>query len=71
MKIRSLKTNVIGPMLLLLPMTCMGLGDGHHDGGHHSFSPNPSFQSTTQDQVSGNVMGTERIRIAQDSKEGE
>ena len=71
MKIRNLMTKAIGPVLLLLPMTCMGLGDGHHDGGHHSFSPSPSFQSTTQGQVPGNVMGTERIRIAQDSKEGE
>jgi hypothetical protein len=36
MKIRNLKTKVIGPVLLLIPMACMHLGDGHHDGGHHS-----------------------------------
>ena len=36
MKIQNLKTKVIGPVLLLIPMACMHLGDGHHSGDHHS-----------------------------------
>ena len=60
MKIGSLKTKVIGPMLLLLPMTCMGLGDGHHDGGHgghHSSINHPSVLSVVHDyQSSGSII---------------
>jgi hypothetical protein len=52
MKIRSLKTKVIGPVLLSIPMTCMHLGDGHHDGGHHSSIYQPSVQSLVHDQQS-------------------
>lgn len=37
MKIGSLKTKVIGPILLLLPMMCMHLGEDHHGGYHRSF----------------------------------
>jgi len=71
MNIRSLKIKVIAPVLLLLPMTCMSFGDGHHDGGHHSLSPTPSFQSSTYGVASGNMMGMEGITVvAQDSKEG-
>ncbi len=52
MKIRNLKTMVISPILLLLPMTCMHLGDGQHDGGHHSGHHHssirqPSYQSSS------------------------
>jgi hypothetical protein len=36
MKTQNLKTKVIGPVLLVIPMACMHLGDGHHDGDHHS-----------------------------------
>jgi len=36
MKIINLKTKVIGPILLLTPMMCMYLGDGHHSRGNHS-----------------------------------
>jgi len=57
MKIGSLKTKVIGPMLLLLPMTCMSLGDGHHDGGHHSSINHPSVLSVGHDyQSSGSII---------------
>lgn len=74
MKIKSLTAKIIAPVLLLLPMTCMNTvddpGHGGH-GGHHSFSPKPSFQSSTQNQVSGSVMWMEGIKaIAQDGKEG-
>jgi len=52
MKIRNLKTKVVGPVLLLIPMACMHLGDGHHDGGHHSGDHHssmrqPSYQYST------------------------
>jgi hypothetical protein len=50
MKIQNLKTKVIGPALLLIPMACMHIGDGHHDDGHHSgdrqcLDPQPSYQT--------------------------
>ncbi len=71
MKIGGWKMKLIAPVLLLLPMTCMNTVDDPDHGGHHSFSPKPSFQSSTQNQVSGNVMWMEGIKaVAQDSKEG-
>lgn len=75
MKIKSLTAKIIAPVLLLLPMTCMHTvddpGSGGH-GGHHSLSPKPSFESGTQSQVSGNVMGMEGITVvAQYSKGGD
>jgi len=36
MKIRNFKIMLIAPVLLLTPMMCMHLGDGHHSGGNHS-----------------------------------
>jgi len=45
MRIQNLKTKVIGPVLLLIPMACMHLGDGHHSGDHHSLTHQPSYQS--------------------------
>jgi hypothetical protein len=66
MKIQNLKTKVIGPVLLLIPMACMHLGDGHHGDGHHSGygscyysseSSQPSPQSTTSNKESGRYDG--------------
>ncbi len=51
MKIRNLRTKVIGPVLLLIPMACMHLGDGHHSGDRHSFLHQPSIQSSIHDKV--------------------
>jgi hypothetical protein len=51
MKIRNLKTRVIGPALLSLPMMCMHLGDGHHSGDHHSSTSQSSYQSSAYFQV--------------------
>lgn len=51
MKIRNLKTKVIGPALLLIPMAFMHLGDGHHFGDHYSFLYQPSVQSFNHDKV--------------------
>lgn len=51
MKIQNLKTKVIGPVLLLLPMACMHLGDGHHSGGQHSSTYQPSYQSSIYDKA--------------------
>ena len=50
MKIRNLKTKVIGPVLLLIPMMCMHMGDGHHSGDHHSSVPQQLHQSFTHPQ---------------------
>ena len=67
MKIRNLKTKIIGPMLLLFPMACMHLGDGHHEGGHHSSIYQPSVQSLVHDQQSSGSSGQGGITIRQDS----
>jgi len=63
MKIRNLKTKVIGPVLLLIPMACMQLGDDHHSGTHHSMLPHPSLQSSIHGMTQGDRMGMEEMRI--------
>ncbi len=66
MKIRNLKTKVIGPALLLIPMACMHIGDGNHGDSHHSGygscyysseSSQPPPQSTTSNKESGRYDG--------------
>ena len=69
MKIRSLKTMVLGPMLLLLPMMCMHLGDGHHSDDHHSSSRQPSYRSTIHESMAGGMLGHGWMTIRQDSLE--
>jgi len=44
MKIWNLKI-AIGSVLLLMPMACMHLGDGHHSGDHRSSTLQPSQPS--------------------------
>jgi len=56
MKIRNLKTKVIAPVLLLIPMTCMHLGDGNHDGGHHSSIRQPSYQYPTYERATSSTI---------------
>ena len=68
MKIQTLKTKVIGPVLLLIPMACMHLGDGHHDGDHHSSIYQPSVQSSVFDHQSDASTGQREITIHQDSE---
>jgi len=68
MKIRNLKTKLIGPVLLLIPMACMHLGDGHHDGDHHSSIYQPSAQSFVLDHQSGAITGQRGITIRQESE---
>lgn len=67
MKIRNLRTKVIGPVLLLIPMACMHLGDGHHDGDHHSSTHQSSVQSLVPDQQSSGSEGQGEIIIGQNS----
>ena len=57
MEIQNLKTKVIGPVLLLIPMACMHLGDGHHSGDHHSSIYRPSVQSLVYNQQSSGSAG--------------
>jgi hypothetical protein len=80
MKIRNLKTKVMGPILLLIPMACMHLGDGHHDGGHHSGDHHssirqPSYQySTHKGATSGAIEGflmRQNSRMAQEGTEAQ
>ena len=56
MKIRNFKTRVIAPILLLTPMACMHLGDGHHSGHQHSFATQPSYEGSNCDPLSGWVI---------------
>jgi len=63
MKIQILKTTVIGPVLLLIPMACMHLGNGHHSGDHHSMVSQPSYQSSIHGMTQGDRMGMEEMRI--------
>jgi hypothetical protein len=67
MKIQNLKTKVIGPVLLLLPMACMHLGDGHHSGDHHSLTHQPPYQFSVYNQAPEGVLGHEGMTIHQDS----
>lgn len=69
MKIQNLKTKVLGPVLLLIPMACMHLGDGHHSGDHHSSTYQPSYQSLIHGLPPESVLGVEGMPIPQDSKE--
>jgi hypothetical protein len=59
MKIRSLIGKMIGPVLLLIPMACMHLGDGHLSGDHHSpiHQPSYQYQEETQTQPEGEKGG--------------
>lgn len=47
MKNKNFKTKAIGPVLLLIPMACMHLGDGHHDDGHHSGDHHSSIRQSS------------------------
>lgn len=67
MKIQNLKTKVIGPILLLIPMTCMGLSDDHHSGPHHSSLYPQSIQSPAHDHQSDGWTGQVGITIQRDS----
>lgn len=71
MKIQNLKTKVIGPILLLIPMACMHLGDGHHSGGHHSLAPHTSFQSSPHGLAPDGMTGAKEMAIPQDVKDTE
>ena len=69
MKIQNLKTKVIGPVLLLIPMACMHLDDGHPSGGQHSIAPQPSNQYLSQDLPPEGVSGVGRMPIPLDAPE--
>jgi hypothetical protein len=47
----NLNTKVIGPTLLLIPMACSHLGDGHHSGDQHSLIRQPSYQHSTYERA--------------------
>ena len=71
MIIRNLKTKVIGPVLLLLPMACMHWGDGHHSGDHHSMFPHTSFQSSPHGLAPDGMIGVKGMAIPQNVKDTE
>jgi len=70
MKIRNLKTKVIGPALLLIPMACMHLGDGHHSGDRQCLDLQPSYQTSIYVRPVGGVMGPEGVTIYRDAEKG-
>jgi hypothetical protein len=69
MKIRNLKTKVIGPALLLIPMACMHLGDNHHSGTHHSMIHQQSNQTLAYDNGAEDVIQRGRTELDDGFKE--
>jgi len=57
MKLQNLKTKLIAPTLLLIPMACMHLGDDHHSGHHHFSLHQQSHQSSSHGLSTGGMMG--------------
>ncbi len=58
MKIRNFKIWVIGPTLLLIPMSCMHFTDGHdghHNGSHHSSFLQQLQHLSTHDPMGGRM----------------
>ena len=71
MMIRRLKILMLGTILLLIPMACMHLGDGHHSGDHHSMFPHTSFQSSPHGLAPYGMIGVKGMAIPQDVKDTE
>lgn len=69
MKIQSRKTKLIAPVLLLIPMASMHLGDGHHADHQHFSLRQSSIQHFAHDLSGGGMMGQRWITIHQDSPE--
>jgi hypothetical protein len=73
MEIKNLKTKGIGPFLLLIPMACMHLGDGHHSGDHYSSIRQPSDQYPTYQRITSstteNVVTWQNSMVAQEGTE--
>ena len=69
MKIKNLKTKLIAITLLLIPMGCMHLGDGHHSGSNHFMSPHPSSQSSIHDRTTGDTRGMEETTTERPSQD--
>lgn len=70
MKIRNLKTWGIGPLLLLVPMMCTHLGDGHPTGYRQTGFSQQSHQSSAKSTGTSAVTGQEGTTIRQDSADG-
>jgi len=66
MKIRNFKTKVIGPVLLLIPMACMHLGDDYHSGHGHCSILRPSNQYSTYQWIAGAIIGQESVTLERD-----
>ena len=70
MKIRNLKTKVIGPVLLSIPIACMHMGDCHHSGDRQCLDSQPSYQTSIYVRTVAGVMGQEGGTIYQDAEKG-
>jgi hypothetical protein len=70
MKVRNLKTKVIAPALLLIPMACMHSVDGHHSGDRQCLDPQPSYQTSIYVRTVTGVMGPEGVTIYPDAEKG-
>lgn len=53
----------IASVLLLIPMSCMHLGDDHHSGHHHSLTHQSPYQSSAYNQATEGVFGHEGMTI--------
>jgi hypothetical protein len=62
MKIQNLKTKVIGPVLLLIPMACMHKGDDHHSGHGHFSIYQPSYQYSTYKRATSGAIESYLMR---------
>ncbi len=58
MDIQNLKTRLIGPVLLLIPMACMHLGEDHHSGPQHSSAYHPSYFYSIHEPATGSAIGS-------------
>jgi hypothetical protein len=66
MKIKNFKTKVIGPVLLLIPMACMHLGDDHHSGHGHFSALHPSYQHSAYKPMAGVIIAQEAVTSERD-----
>ena len=63
MKIRKFTAIVLGPVLPILPVTCMHFGDGHRSGDNYFSTPQLLYQFLIYDRADGGGMGREEMPI--------
>ena len=69
MKMQNLKTKVIGPVPLLIPMMCAHMDDGHMCYRQSGLSQQSPQSSTQSDRIPA-VVGQEGMTVPQESTDG-